>query len=283
MPQPASRLCPALSRPQLAGYDWQAAVVGNLVRSISLVKSVDPLGHRNRLEHSLFVVLSLAIIIGSLQRSPLYLRARNLAGLLLRLGPLLGAAYVYDDALLHPSAEEHAADCVTFFLKLALACRAVPLALTSLMLPLPLWAVAALQPASLALLARRNGGVCAAAAAHPHAAEWLRNATGLLGAASSVVPPGVRPAPGAECAALALWLQLSLGGLLPVLYLVKGEAQRFADYCAAHQDAVCHAPVAKLYRSLHAWANGAELATARHATVLAALAGSWILIALWYS
>lgn len=223
-------------------------------------------------------------------RSPLYVRGRTVIGLALRLSIICAGGYVYDAPLLQAKAGEgggwQAGPLLIF--KLAMTSRALPLGLVTFFFQQPLWLVALLQPASLALLAQRNTGMCAAAAAaQPHAADWFGGAVALLSSAAAVGAPSVRPAAGAECEALALWLQLSMGTLLPVLYLAKGEAQRFASFAARRRapagDATPNPAIAHAYRRLHAWVNGSEWATGRHAAVLGLLAASWIVIALAYS
>lgn len=296
---------------ELAAGDWLAAVVGLLIRSLSLAKApADEVDHRALVEHALFTCAALLVLVGSLSRHPTYARVRNLVALVFRINALLYADYTYTAPLLR-SQQGHsggggtaggggsgaaggpfgvwlgswdaAGGCLIFFLKLLLASRALPLALTSFMLALPLWWVAAVQPACVALIAWRNGALCATAPlTNEQAQGWMRGAAGLLSTVAAVGAPGVQPAQERVCGALVLWLQVTLGAVLPVAFLVKGEAQRFVDF-AQEQNIRCTAAYARVYQQLHEWASSADACPARWAALLGMLAAAWIVISLCLS
>jgi hypothetical protein len=169
-------------------------------------------------------------------------------------------------------------NCTTFALKVLLASRAFFLWFLPLVLPLQLHWLLAVQPLLLLLVARQNRALCSVPAMrHPGALRWMRAASWLLSLATAVGMPAVQVAQGQECQAFVLFLQLSLGLIMPLWVVARRECSRFDAYAA--QRGLSAGSSRGWVRGLLAaqlWLNGSEWETVRWATLAVLLCATWI-------
>lgn len=287
---------------EMARTDWFSGLFGFVLRAVSFVKSSRQ--HHSvstKVEHAVYSVLALVILISSLRRSLLYARLRVLCAVAVRTGVFLGQVYVFQYPLLHKPILEQLAppegaaaaaasgarswdsNDFTFLLKVVLACKAFFFAFAAVTLPLPPHWMLLVQPLSLFAAARNNAGLCSTPAMeHPRAVEWMRRAACLLRVATAAGAPGVDVREGCECQAVLLYLQVVSCIIFPFWFCVRWECRRFAEF-AAEKGLVCNRAYARLYLKLHAWANGREFQEARLAVLAALLCGSWIVITVAYT